>query len=810
MHFFFSENSEQQRSAAFAVCALLHQLFSQYEHLFAVLGLRAHSLHGQSLTSDFDALWELLLETARHTGLRNVVCVLDGLDECRKDEAHRLMQKLKAFYQHRDENLSSKEQATVKFFVTSRPYLEMETNFDESIHLPPDVRMAADPQAELISSDIALVARARIEDIGRSRRLLRQIREIALSMVLDNNGSTYLWQNHIFEALSNRSLGNVDELRSVILQLPAPVENIYENMLSQSPDPVRATKILKIIVAATRPLTLSEMDTALAIERCPAAYNDLQLCGDGYTALHIRYICGFFLKIVDTRIYPIHSTARPFLIETGCHASTKWKGSLCLSECHLTLATICVQYLLHGELRTTSALEGSDGERLKFRDYSIRNWAAHVRKSGVGETHQLTNLALQLYRRSERWWLGCIRSIPGPQPFYRNSHVLNMCGFGHVQILRRIQIRGESDTTLVAGLRLATIAGHSQTVQFLLEVFADKKITIPCYVNDLLHIAVWYGYEDVVKQLLARGASVNSVTNYDCTALHIATLRGDDSMVKVLVDAGAILNAVRHGEGMAHHAAAEHGFGNVMQVLIKAGANLGAYQRGCGTALHIAARSGHTMIVNMLLDAGIDANIEKKGDGIALYVALAAGHEKIVDILSTVSDIDVKSDGYWRVLTRLSLRGDEMSVARLLDLSITSEKDLHDFKYREVDGVDATCVERRTAKDTVETFTGAYRTVLKRASARGDVRLVSLLLDTVDVVPRETLGLNPALRAAAAKGHLSIVTMLRKAGAQANVAGAQLGTALQAAREAGHWEIVKLLDKREAEKRNHMVVNKAA
>ena len=85
LHFFFFKDNEQQQSATSALCALLHQLFAQHEDLFLTHATRAHSLHGQSLTSDLDALWQLLLEIARDSKLKQVIYILDGLDECRKD-----------------------------------------------------------------------------------------------------------------------------------------------------------------------------------------------------------------------------------------------------------------------------------------------------------------------------------------------------------------------------------------------------------------------------------------------------------------------------------------------------------------------------------------------------------------------------------------------------------------------------------------------------------------------------------------------------------------------------------------------------
>jgi hypothetical protein len=145
------------------------------------------SLHGHGLISDFDALWQLLLETARDTGLHQVICILDGLDECRKDERHRLIRKLKDFHKGRDNSLLWTRGTIVKFFVTSRPYLDIESGFNNNSKndLTHVARIAAEYQVDSISSDIAIVARAHIEDIRRSSKIPPEVLETALSMFLE-------------------------------------------------------------------------------------------------------------------------------------------------------------------------------------------------------------------------------------------------------------------------------------------------------------------------------------------------------------------------------------------------------------------------------------------------------------------------------------------------------------------------------------------------------------------------------------------------------------------------------------------------
>ena len=797
LYFFFAKDTEQHQSVASGICTLLHQLFSSYEHLFATYGMRALSLHSHTLTTDFDALWELLLGTARDTGLHEVICVLDGLDECRKDERDQLTQKLKELYRGRDQSVQPTQRANVKFFVTNRPYLDIESSFSQGNFLPSVVRIDAENRPDSISSDVELVARSHMDDIGRMMKLRPEIQEAVLSMILEKKDSTYLWQKHAFEAISEQNPGSLDEWRSVITQLPPAVELLYKDLLSQSPDVGKATKILKIVVAATRPLTLSEMDIALTMESGPATYDDLQLCGDEYIAIHVRHVCGLFVKIVDGKIHLIHSTARSYLLKQVNSVSSGWKGCLDLSECHLDIATVCVQYLLRDKLRTTSIDEESEEETYGFLIYSLSNWPAHFRESGVDETHPLADLVFKLYPRSQRWWLDQSENIPRPRAFPYKSVFDLSCYHGHDTILKRTPLKDKSRDCLSNGLRLATIAGHSSTVQLLVEARGKSNLKIDHELDVLPHMATWYGYEYIVRTLLGSGANVNSVANFGCTALHIAVLRAHANLVQALVDAGAELDAVRLGEGTALHAAADKGFAKVVEVLVQAGAKIDGYQPGHGTALHIAARNGDVKIAKLLLDAGSDANLDMPGDGLVLYVAPAAGHEKLVEALRPASYIHVPRVGFWKALTLASMRYDERTVAILLDESLAiSTNLLHNIKFRRIEREDEICYRQREPSDAIDTFVGAFRTVLKRASARGKTKVVSFLLDIAEGAPVDKLGINPALRVAAANGHPEVIQELSQfRGVSVNVWGKQYGCALHAAAWGGHRDAAtRLLD----------------
>jgi hypothetical protein len=66
--------------------------------------------------------------------------------------------------------------------------------------------------------------------------------------------------------------------------------------------------LLYIILGATRPLTIQEIDITLAIEGHHRSYDDLKpdLDDKARFKVSVRHICGLFVTVVDQKVYLIH------------------------------------------------------------------------------------------------------------------------------------------------------------------------------------------------------------------------------------------------------------------------------------------------------------------------------------------------------------------------------------------------------------------------------------------------------------------------------------------------------------------------
>ncbi|KAK4233037.1 hypothetical protein C8A03DRAFT_39281, partial [Achaetomium macrosporum] len=92
------------------------------------------------------------------------------------------------------------------------------------------------------------------------------------------------------------------------------VNDAYEKILRKSKNKSMVRKVLSIILAASRPLTLSEMNVAVNIDEKSQSIDDLDLEDAEAFKSRLRSWCGLFVSIHHGRIYFLHQTAREFLL----------------------------------------------------------------------------------------------------------------------------------------------------------------------------------------------------------------------------------------------------------------------------------------------------------------------------------------------------------------------------------------------------------------------------------------------------------------------------------------------------------------
>ena len=348
-YFFFKDDSADQKSATKAICALLHQILYAYRKpVLLQKGVDVFRSRGAKMFDSFPILWELLLDIANDPEVNEILCVLDALDECEEHEKKILINAVNRFYSSVGEN---KYNGRLKFLITSRPYYDIEQQFDNLI-----IRLAGEDETELIKQEIDLVIRDRVPRLATKMKLDPATASILQQRLLDTENRTYLWLHLILEDVIKRSLRvkTPKRMEQFFKEIPATVYDAYDHILKRSSEPDHARKLLHIVLAAKRPLTLREMNMALNIEEGQRSREEVDLIAEDTFPSYIKNICGLFVSIIDSRIYLLHQTAKEFLVSQGyvlqgvsqviVHQET-WKHSMDTGISNLILATICLQYL---------------------------------------------------------------------------------------------------------------------------------------------------------------------------------------------------------------------------------------------------------------------------------------------------------------------------------------------------------------------------------------------------------------------------------------------------------------------------------
>jgi len=90
-----------------------------------------------------------------------------------------------------------------------------------------------------------------------------------------------------------------------------------------------------------------------------------------------------------------------------------------------------------------------------------------------------------------------------------------------------------------------------------------------------LHLAAFFGHEDIARELLRRGAEVNAVSrnSLGVQPINSAAAGGHTGVVRALLDRGADPNASLDGGFRPIHAAAQNGNDDLYALLVEHGAD---------------------------------------------------------------------------------------------------------------------------------------------------------------------------------------------------------------------------------------------
>ncbi|RBR25720.1 uncharacterized protein FIESC28_01473 [Fusarium coffeatum] len=645
-YFFFKD--QDQNTVRQALCALLHQLFSLKPALIEH-AMPQFLKDGQGLVKSSESLWKILQSSVEdpHTG--SVIIVLDALDECAESDFAELMRNVEKQFHYGQAGYGK-----LKFLLTCRPYNQILSRFHTLLYVFPEIHIPGEEESETIAQEVNQVIRYRVNQLAMKKRFTTQIKDHLEKKLQKATHRTYLWIYLVFDYLQKHDFKRtVKGIEAVIARLPTSVNEAYEQILGKARKDPMVFKVLSIVLAASRPLTLSEMNVAVNIDDKCQSIDDLDLEDDEDFKARLRSWCGLFVSIHQGHIYFIHQTAREFLladpssprpVSIGLH----WHHSISIQDAHVTIARLCVLYLNFynskaGRLTDVGGENTHCGDKNPFLDYSAKAWATHFHKADFTDNDDIIPLTLKICDTDSQSYSVWFK-------IYWKSLVVKT---------------GKGLTDLM----VASYFGHYTVVKLLLNKGAEIEAKDSEYGLTPLLWAVRNGYKAVVEILLEKGADIEATdTKRDQTPLSWATEKGHDAIARLLLDKGAEIEAKdsQYGQTPLLLAVREK-HKALVKVLLERGADVEAKDRNDSWGpLLWAASNGYEAIVELLLDQGADTEVkDNMYSQTALSWAAERGHEAVVKLLLVKGDASPQDNVGRTPLFFATMNGHE-SIARAL------------------------------------------------------------------------------------------------------------------------------------------------
>ena len=581
-YFFFKD--QDQNTVRQALCALLHQLFSQRPALIEH-AMKQYDKDGKDLVNSTKSLWTILGDATQDNRAESVIVVLDALDECAESEFEDLMRNIEN--QSHNSHLSHSK---LRYLLTSRPYEQVVEKFQRLLKSFPRIHIPGEEESETISQEVNRVINYRVERLADEKELANSIKSDLADALLRIEHRTYLWVHLVFNYLKSEGFKETRKgIQSAMNSLPTSVNEAYEKILTKSKDQLTVRKALAIMLAANRPLTLSELNVAMEIDETTRSIQELDLESDEKFKSHLRSWCGLFVSVHQSKVYFLHQTAREFLVadlplSASVTQEKQWQRSIAMQHAHRILAECCIRFISFFNSDTGLSIGGTSqigGDRTTraFFAYCARLWPLHFREARVesSKNADISDLALQI-------------SHPGSRCYKKWVQEYNKNYYDEI-------------TDSCSQLTVASLFGHNVIVKTLLDKDADVNAQGGHYGN-ALQAASYRGHEQLVKMLLDKDAEVNAQGGRYGNALQAASCEGHEQVVKTLLDKDADVNAQGGLYGNALQAASYRGHEQVVKMLLDKDADVNAQGGRYGNALQAASYRGHEQIVRILLDKG--------------------------------------------------------------------------------------------------------------------------------------------------------------------------------------------------------------
>ncbi|KAL9105844.1 MAG: hypothetical protein Q9227_009052 [Pyrenula ochraceoflavens] len=495
--YYFCSNRDKNRNTALTIMrGILHQWIDLHPHLAKDI---RNSFEGTETTkytiSSFVSLWRVFLTLLQQSTSSQVVCVLDGLDECEKESLRQLLDALRNYLSKSGEKVSPR----LKIIILSRPQpavLESKLRQYQQIQLD-----ASDTE---ISHDVERYIFAKVAELASEQNLSEEMVAQVQQTLLAGADGTFLWVGFVANELQGRSWSKIDE---VLRHVPKGLGGIYQRLLQQIGDKEALVPILQWVVLAARPLTLEELSVAAGIKAVGT------LSATQVTRNRLRF-GGLLVKVEGDVVNLVHESAKEFF--QSDQVNIKGINMFHMSQdTHGTLMQTCLAHVERGYGNPGRIHEMSGHD--PFLSYASQYWPVHFHHAihVINAPSEFSRPFFQIDSPiRDEWW----------------------------KVYWELEKNGGSPPSFTL-LHLAAYFGNVPWAKLLISKHARLIWRKDNYGRTPLSWAVNQGHREMVELLLGHGARVNFKDRSMLTALHIAVTGQHRDVVSVLLEHGARLEA---------------------------------------------------------------------------------------------------------------------------------------------------------------------------------------------------------------------------------------------------------------------------
>jgi ankyrin repeat protein len=411
----------------------------------------------------------------------------------------------------------------------------------------------------------------------------------------------------------------------MLQSLPRGLECTYKRILSKvhESDKLHAYRILRFVMFASRPLDLSELVEAIALEENSLSLEDVEsrkLCRPD----DIFEICGSLIRYSESTgsIRLAHHSIREFLGSPMAGSGVPNEYFISETESYVLLAKTCVTYLnlndfsskefpiyhegeKHDLAKEKTPPEGDISDH-SFLEYAALNCLSHLAQLEAETLEILWPLLRKLFdlrRGNFLYWTSVLRYRHGEFKYPRSIKPLHVCAIHDLEdIAARLISEGHSCND-------ETIDGRTA-----------------------LHIALENGNNATAELLVANGAAVDAISIGGRRPLHLAIESGNERAVSVLVRARADVNARLPNGDFPLSIAIENSWHVLVSIfLTKADTTLRLADGR--SVLHLAAEVGSEIITRKLLDHRLKPNEKDENGWTPLHFSAHYGNSGVTKLL---------------------------------------------------------------------------------------------------------------------------------------------------------------------------------